>query len=101
MAIKEMFTTDALRTSTDGKTQNGKDSIGAFYEQTLKNDVKVAIKQAKVVTENDDSIVATGTYQVTGSSTTGEKIDIKGAYTNTVVKDGSQWKIAKQIPTAL
>ena len=99
-ALKEMFTKNAVRTGTDGKIYNGNDSIAAVLETMLKNNVTVAIKQQKVATENGSTVV-TGTYQVTGSSTSGEKIDLKGAYTNTVVKEEGQWKIAKQLLTAL
>jgi len=99
-ALKELFTRDAVRTGTDGQTQNGNDAIVAIYEELLKGNVTVAIKQEKVVTENG-STVATGTYQVTGTSASGEKIDAKGAYNNTVVKEGGQWKISKQNLTTL
>jgi uncharacterized protein (TIGR02246 family) len=99
-SLKEMFTKDAIRTGTDGQTQNGNDAIVAFYEELLKGNVTVAIKQDKVVTENG-STVATGTYQVTGTSASGEKIDAKGAYNNIVVKEGGQWKISKQNLTGL
>lgn len=98
-ALKEMFTKDAVRTGTDGKIYNGNDSIAAVLGTMLKNNVTVAIKQEKVVTENGSTVV-TGIYQVTGSSTSGEKIDLKGAYTNTIVKEEGQWKIAKQILTS-
>ena len=98
--LKEMFTQDAVRTGTDGQSQNGSDAIIAFYEELLKGDVTVAIKQDKVVTENG-STIATGTYQVKGTSASGEKLDLKGAYNNTVVKEGGQWKISKQNLTAL
>ena len=99
-ALKEKYTTDAVRTGTDGHIINGSDSIVAYYGEMFKNDVTVAIKQDKV-TEKDGNTIATGTYEVTGSSTTGEKINLKGAYSNTVVKEGGQWKIAKQALTAL
>jgi len=99
-ALKEKYTTDAVRTGTDGQIQNGSDSIVAFYGEMFKNDVTVAIKQEKV-TEKDGNTVATGTYEVNGSSKAGEKINLKGAYSNTVVKEGGQWKIAKQVLTAL
>jgi uncharacterized protein (TIGR02246 family) len=99
-ALKRMFTKDAVRTGTDGKANNGVDSIASVLDATMKNDVTVSIQQEKVVTENGIT-VATGTYHLTGTSTSGEKIDRRGAYTNTLVKDGGQWKVTKQVLTNL
>lgn len=100
-ALKGMFTKDAVRTGTDGKIHNGIDSIVAVYEELLKSDATLTIKLEKVTPEKDNSAIATGTYQVVGSSKSGEKIDRKGAYNNTIVKENGQWKIAKQLLTAL
>ena len=99
-ALKAMFTKDAVRTGTDGKANNGVDSIASVLEAAMKSDVTVSIQQEKVVTENGITI-ATGTYHLTGTSTSGEKIDRKGAYTNTLVKDGGRWKLTKQVLTNL
>lgn len=101
-ALKEMYTIDAVRITTDGKTMNGNKTIGAAFADYFKNNtVTGEIKQDKVVTEKDGSVTATGTYHVTGTAKTGEKIDRTGGYTNTVVKVKGQWKIAKNVLVAL
>lgn len=99
-ALKGMFTKDAVRTDADGTVYNGSDSILGALEESMKNKVTIVIKQEKAVTENG-STVASGTYVVNGSSQSGEQIDYKGGYVNTMVKEGGQWKIAKQLLTAL
>jgi len=49
----------------------------------------------------DGTVLAAGTYHVTGTSKAGEKIDRNGGYTNTVVKEGGKWKISKSVLTNL
>jgi uncharacterized protein (TIGR02246 family) len=100
-ALKDMFTKDAVRTGADGKIYNGNEAIAAMYEVTFQDDVAVTIKLDKAVTESDGSTKATGSYHVTGTSKSGEKIDRKGSYVQTLVKEEGQWKIAKQVLTAL
>ena len=95
-AIKEMFTKDAVRTSTDGQSQTGNDAIVAAYEELFQNKLTVAIVQEKVATENG-STVSTGTYHATGSTQSGDTIDSKGSFINTMIKEGGQWKISKQV----
>ena len=100
-ALKDMFTIAAVRTGTDGKIFNGSDSIAAMYEATFQDKVVVRIKLDEVTGEKDGSTTTTGTYHVTGTSRSGEKIDRRGRYTNMLVKEGGEWKIAKQVLTAL
>ena len=98
-AIKEMFTKDAVMVDTDGQSRTGNDAIAATYEEFLRSNATATITQEKVVTENGKT-TATGTYQVTGTSQSGDSFESKGSYTHTVVKDGGQWKISKQVLTS-
>ena len=100
-ALKDMFTKDAVRTAADGKIFNGNEAIAAMYEVVFQDNVAVAIKLDKASTENDGTTKATGAYHITGTSKSGEKIDRKGSYAQTLVKEEGQWKIAKQVLTAL
>jgi uncharacterized protein (TIGR02246 family) len=100
--LKTMYTDDATRIGTDGTTSTGCDSIAAqFKDYFTANKVTIVIKQDKVDTQADGSATATGTYHVTGTSNTGEKIDRSGTYTNTVVKVKGHWKISKSVLTAM
>ncbi len=100
-ALKEMYTKDATRTTTDGKVQNGYEEIRAWFADYLKNNkVMLALKLEKV-SEKDGVTVITGIFHVTGTSAKGEKIDTKGGFTNTVVKEGGHWKISKSVLNAL
>ncbi|MFT3910271.1 MAG: nuclear transport factor 2 family protein [Ferruginibacter sp.] len=99
--LKEMYTKDATRTTMDGKIQNGNEAIGAWFADYLKNNkVTLALKLDKV-TEKDGVTEITGTFHVTGTSAKGEKIDTKGGFTNTMVKDNGHWKISKSVLIAL
>jgi len=101
-ALKMMYTDDATRTAADGTISNGSEAIVAqFRDYFTENKVMLDLKQTKVETQTDGSAIATGTFQVTGTSKTGEKIDRKGGYTNTVVKANGHWKIAKSVLTAM
>ena len=99
-AMKELFTKDAVRVNTDGQTENGLDAIIAAYQELFQMKMSVTLKQDKVATENG-STVSTGTYQATGTTSSGEAFDVSGAFTHTMVKDNGQWKISKQVLTSL
>ena len=99
-AIKEMFSKDAVRISAEGQTQTGNAAIVAAYEELFLNKLTVTITQEKVATENG-STVSSGTYHATGSTQSGESIDSKGSFVNTMIKEGGQWKISKQTLNSL
>ncbi len=98
-ALKGMYTKDAVRINPNGNTITGIDDIGDSTALDFKNNkvIMVKIKADKSVKESDGSVTATGTYHITGTTKKGDKIDFKGAYTNTIVKEGGKWKIAKMI----
>jgi uncharacterized protein (TIGR02246 family) len=98
--LKTMYTDDAVRTASNGVSVTGSEAIVAqFKEFFTENEVKIELKQTSAEAQTDGSATATGTYQVTGTSKTGEKIDRSGTYVNTVVKQKKQWKIAKTVLT--
>jgi len=102
-ALKSMYTKDAVRVNPNGNTITGIDDIGDSLTLDFKNNKVVMVKiiADKSVKESDGSVTAIGTYHVTGTTKKGEKIDFKGAYTNTVVKEGDKWKIAKMVLKAV
>ena len=101
--LKGMYVKDAVRTNPDGITTTGIDAISDSLAADFRNYkvVMIKIRADKSVKESDGSVTATGTYHVTGTTKKGKKIDFKGAYTNTVVKDGGKWKIEKMILKAI
>ena len=97
-ALKMMYVDDAVRTAADGTVSTGSEAIVAQFKEFFDaNKVTLALKQDKVETAADGSTTATGSYHVTGTSKTGEKIDRKGTYTNSVVKVDGHWKISKSM----
>ena len=96
--LKEMYTTDATRVAADGSAITGNDNIStAFAKSFTGSKLMIELVQDKVVTGADGSATATGTYHVTGTTNAGEAVDIKGSYTNTVVKVKGHWKISKSV----
>ncbi|SRR5215204_226427 len=99
-AIKEMFTKDAVRINPDGQTETGNDAIVAAYEELFQNKLTITIKQEKFAFDNGSN-VSSGTYQATGSTPSGDSIDAKGSFSNTMIKENGQWKISKQVLNSL
>ena len=102
-ALKGMYTKDAVRVNPNGNTITGIDDISDSTAADFNNSkaIMVKIKADKNVKESDGSVTTSGTYHIMGTTKMGEKIDFKGAYTNTVVKEGGKWKIAKMILKAV
>jgi len=95
-ALKAMYTKDAIRTFNDSTVNTSSEAIrSALVMQFKANPLTITIKHDKVKIAKDGSITAIGTYHVWGKSETGEAFDIKGGYTNTIVKIKGKWKISK------
>lgn len=100
--LKTFYTADASRTDASGSVVTGNENIVAEFASIWSaNTVTIAIKQEKAEKQADGSVITTGTYHVTGSGNSGEKLDIKGSYTNTLVKEGGKWKISKSVLASL
>jgi ketosteroid isomerase-like protein len=97
VALTAMFTSDAVRIDTEGKTTNGAAQIGAEYARVFSaTDQKVVINHAGVKDNPDGSAVSNGTYTVTGTvKSSGDKIALAGTYENTLVKQNGVWKISQ------
>lgn len=99
-ALAKMYTTDAIRIDTEGKTTKGPQQIGAEYaEQLRSNNVTLLIRQnALHWSDAEHAWVATGTYEVYGKSVVYDiDIDFAGQYTNTMLEQKGEWKIAKSV----
>ena len=97
-ALKMMYMENAVRTEPDGSIISGNENIRLkLTEAWTINKLALAIKQDKVETQADGSVITTGTYQVTGTTEAGEPIAVGGSYTNTMVKVDGKWKISKSV----
>lgn len=100
-AIGALFTKDAVRTNPDGSTINGADAIAAFYADRFKeSDATLHIMPGNNTSNADGTVTGTGSFSLSGKTTSGEAIDIKGSYTNTLVQQDGEWKISKSVLTA-
>ena len=98
-ALKAMYTENATRINTDGTVYTGSETIRAAIAESFHEmpSQKVTIRHDKSETAADGTVTATGSYVVKGRSKAGEAIDLKGTYTNTVIKEKGQWKISKSV----
>jgi ketosteroid isomerase-like protein len=96
--LKTMFTTDAVRTEANGTVTTGDENITAVMVTGWTGSKPVlTIKHDKAEKQADGSVITSGTYHVGGTTDAGDKLDINGSYTNTVIKDKGKWKIAKMV----
>jgi ketosteroid isomerase-like protein len=97
-ALKMMYTENAVRTEPDGSIITGNENIRIKLAEAWSiNKLNLTIKQDKVETQADGTVIASGTYQVTGTTDAGDPFAVGGAYTNTMVKDNGSWKISKSM----
>ena len=97
-ALKMLFTENAVRIEPDGNIITGNENIRIrLAESWLISKLNLTIKQNKVETQADGTVIASGTYQVTGTAESGDPIALGGTYTNTVVKEEGKWKISKSV----
>lgn len=96
-AIANFYTDDAVRIALDGSTLNGKAAIGAFTEAQFKGADLTLVLTQELVSWSDfnHAYVAKGSYRATGTSASGEPIDISGHYSNIMLKQDGVWKISK------
>ena len=102
-AIKKMYMADAVRVDTEGKEIKGADQIAAFFEdQFIKNKTTLKVNQNNISwSDAQHAFIASGTYEVKGATIVYDlKIDNKGTYENTMIKEKGEWKIAKSVLTA-
>lgn len=99
-ALEEMYTTDAIRIDTDGETIKGAKQIAAEHAEQLRgSNVTLLIRQNGLHwSDAEHAWVATGTYEVYGKSVVYDiDIDFAGHYSNTMLEQNGEWKIAKSV----
>ena len=97
-ALKLMYTENAVRIEPDGNTITGNENIRIRLAESWSiNKLNLTIKQDKVETQADGTVIASGTYQVTGTAESGDPFALGGTYTNTMAKEDGKWKISKSV----
>ncbi len=99
-ALGKMYTADAVRTDPNGTQIVGADNIAAYFaEQFRKNNATLLLRQQHTSwSESQGTLTTTGTYAVYGKQYVYDiEIDINGTYTNTLVKQKGEWKIARSV----
>ena len=97
-ALKMMYTENAVRTDGDGTMITGNENIRVKLAESWDiNKLALSIKQEKVETQPDGSVIASGTYHLTGTANSGDPIAVGGSYINTIVKENGKWKISKTV----
>jgi len=102
-ALQAMYTTDAV-SIVDSSAFNGADRIAQlFTDQFIRKDATLLVRQIGLTwSDAQHAFVANGTYEVFGFTYV---YDIPfrqtTAYSNTMVQENGQWKIARSIVTPL
>lgn len=99
-ALGKMYTADAVRTDPNGNQIVGAVNIAAYFaEQFRKNNATLLLRQQHTSwSESQGTLTTTGTYAVYGKQYVYDiEIDINGTYTNTLVKQKGEWKIARSV----
>ena len=99
-AIQKMYMDDAVRVDTEGNKVEGADKIAAYFkERFIKNNVTLKVSQTNLSwSDAEHAFVASGTYEVKGAQIVYDiKIHDTGKYSNTMIKEKGEWKIAKTV----
>ena len=103
-ALQAMYTSSAVSITPAGITTTGADSIAQlFTDQFIRKDATLLVRQIGLTwSDAQHAFVANGTYEVFGFTYV---YDIPfrqtTAYSNTMVQENGQWKIARSIVTLL
>lgn len=97
--LQTFYTADATRVAKDGTSITGAENIGAFWAAQFKGaDATLSLAQTLVSwSDANYAYVTKGTYQVTGTTANGDKINLSGTYSNIMSKQNGAWKIAKSV----
>ena len=94
--LQTFYTADATRVAKDGTSITGAANIGAFWAAQFKDaDLTLSLTQTLVSwSDANHAYVTKGTYQVTGATVKGDKINLSGTYSNIMLQQNGAWKIA-------
>lgn len=93
-ALAGFYATDAGVVPAGGKPVNGSNLIGAFFADLQAKgfkDHKIAVNAVKGA---GDTVIATGTWQLSGPDATGGTATFGGNWVNVFVREAGDWRIA-------
>ena len=99
-ALRGMYLDDAVRIDAEGREIKGADNIAAYFaDQFVKNNATLFMRQLGVNwSDREYTWVAKGTYEVNGKANVYDiPIHFTVGYTNAMIKEDGQWKIAKSV----
>lgn len=102
-ALKAMYTTDAVSTGPNGKTTEGAQRIAElFNDQFIHKDITLLVRQMHVAwSDAQHALITSGTYESFGVTYVYDiSFRTRTAYSNTMVKENGQWKIARSVVTS-
>jgi ketosteroid isomerase-like protein len=103
-ALQKMYTPDAVRLDMKGSEIRGADQIAAFFsDQFIRSSTTLLLRQSNIVwSDAQHAFVARGTYEIYGKTYVYDiKIHRSGTYSNTMIQENGEWKIAKSVLTPL
>jgi len=103
-ALKGMYSEYVSRTDQQGNEMVGANEVMNYLSSQFSlNDATLLLRQSSVHwSEAERAWVALGTYEILGKTIVYD-IDVHttGTYTNTMIRDKDQWKIAKTVLTPI
>lgn len=96
-ALAALYTQNALRMQTTGAPLAGRAAIEKFFAQSFAGawkGTKLVLKAGRTERITADVRIQEGTFEVTGGTGARQR----GRYLNTVVREGTEWKLASVAP---
>lgn len=103
-ALQKMYTSDAVRLDMKGGEIRGAEQIAAFFaDQFIHNSTTLLLRQSSIVwSDAQQAFVSRGTYEIFGKTYVYDiKIHRSGTYSNTMIQENGEWKIARSVLTPL
>ncbi len=95
-ALISMYTSDAVRSYSDGMMNTGSAEIeAALNEGFAGSTTKLSLEHGTAVMNADGSATITGMFTLNGTTNSGEPIVRFGTYTNTLVMIDKDWLVKK------
>jgi len=76
-----------------GKSVEGRDAIADFFAGVRANGLTKHEIKVHTVVDRGDTAIATGTWNLSGSSETGDGASFGGNWVNVLARDGAGWTI--------
>jgi len=95
-ALTDLLTTDAERTDADGNTVAGSAQIGELYKEAFtRNQWKVVLRHESAARVEPGTVIATGSWKVSGTDADGNAVTQTGTYRNEISIQDKKMRIRK------